>query len=169
MRNLPPNTQEGLLQQALEKHAQVKRVEVFQDINEADVELENAAVCLHSLPHPNTELTSPYHSQEAGKLLLRPDSIVFNGNTLQIVAESTTGPPTARPLAPPAANAGLFVPRAAVSRPRAGLGSRQRGLGTVQASGSAAASASNASAPQAPSGGASKGQDDFRKMLLGGK
>ncbi len=44
VRNLPPNAQEGLLQQALEKHAQVKRVEVFQDSNEADVELENAAV-----------------------------------------------------------------------------------------------------------------------------
>ena len=45
VRNLPPNTQEGLLQQALEKHAQVKRVEVFHNSNEADVELENAAVC----------------------------------------------------------------------------------------------------------------------------
>ena len=44
VRNLPPNTQEGLLQQVLEKHAQVKRVEVFQNSNEADVELENAAV-----------------------------------------------------------------------------------------------------------------------------
>lgn len=44
VRNLPPATQEGLLQQVLEKHALVKRVEVFQDQNEAVVELENAAV-----------------------------------------------------------------------------------------------------------------------------
>ena len=44
VRKLPPGTQEGLLQQALEKHAKVKRVEVFADIGEADVELENAAV-----------------------------------------------------------------------------------------------------------------------------
>ncbi|EJF56678.1 RNA-binding protein Prp24 [Dichomitus squalens LYAD-421 SS1] len=149
VRNLPPNTQEGLLQQALEKHARVKRVEVFQDLNEADVELEDAA--------------------EAGKLLLRPDSIVFDGNTLQIVAESTTGPRTARPLAPPAANTGLFVPRAAVSRPRAGLGSKQRGLGTGQVSRSAADPGSSASTPSPANGGASKGQDDFRRMLSGGK
>ncbi|PIL22915.1 hypothetical protein GSI_15611 [Ganoderma sinense ZZ0214-1] len=151
VRNLPPNTQEGLLQQTLEKHAQVKRVEVFQNSNEADVELENAA--------------------EAGKLLLRPDSIVFGGNKLQIVAEATTGAPAGRPLAPPAANAGLFVPRAAVSRPRAGLGSRQCGLGSGQAPGfvAASSSSSSASAPQAADGGTSKGQDDFRKMLSGGK
>lgn len=44
VRNLPSGTQEGLLQQALEKHAQVKRVEVFQDLNEAEIELESAAV-----------------------------------------------------------------------------------------------------------------------------
>lgn len=45
VRNLPPGTQEGLLQQALEKIAQVKRVEVFVEQREAVVELENAAVC----------------------------------------------------------------------------------------------------------------------------
>ncbi|RPD62808.1 RNA-binding protein Prp24 [Lentinus tigrinus ALCF2SS1-6] len=145
VRNLPPGTQEGLLQQALEKHAKVKRVEVFADVREADVELENAA--------------------EAGKLLLRPDSIVFNGATLEIVAEATSGPATARPIAPPAANAGLFVPRAAVSRPRAGLGSKQRGIKPAQASNAAASGSSAAAA----NGGGGKGQDDFRKMLLGGK
>lgn len=46
IRNLPPGTQEGLLQQTLEKIAAVKRVEVFADQQEADVELENAAVGL---------------------------------------------------------------------------------------------------------------------------
>ena len=48
VRNLPPGTQEGLLQQVLEKHAQVKRVEVFQDSNEAEVELESPAASLLS-------------------------------------------------------------------------------------------------------------------------
>ena len=42
--NLPPATQEGLLQQVLEKHTRVKRVEVFQDRNEAVVEFETTAV-----------------------------------------------------------------------------------------------------------------------------
>jgi len=44
VRNLPPGTQEGLLQQALEQHANVKRVEIFEEINEATVEVENISV-----------------------------------------------------------------------------------------------------------------------------
>jgi len=44
IRNLPNGTQEGLLQQIMEKHVAVKRVEVFADQNEATVELQNAAV-----------------------------------------------------------------------------------------------------------------------------
>jgi squamous cell carcinoma antigen recognized by T-cells 3 len=46
IRNLPPSSQEGLLQQLLEKHAVVKRVEIFTEKNEAVVELENPAVNL---------------------------------------------------------------------------------------------------------------------------
>ncbi|TFK90773.1 RNA-binding protein Prp24 [Polyporus arcularius HHB13444] len=147
LRKIPLGTQEGLLQQELEKHAKVKRVEVFADIGEADVELEDAA--------------------EAGKFLLRSDPIIFNGTTLEIVPEATSGPATSRPLAPPAGNTGLFVPRAAVSRPRAGLGSKQRGTKAAQApSGAASSSGAGTSAAE---GGGGKGQDDFRKMLLGGK
>jgi len=41
---LPSDTQEGLLQQALEKYATVNRTEFFADIGEAVVELANAAV-----------------------------------------------------------------------------------------------------------------------------
>lgn len=44
VRGLPPNTQEGLLQQTLEKLAPVKRVEVFEDKKEAVVEFQSAAV-----------------------------------------------------------------------------------------------------------------------------
>ncbi|KAI0820419.1 RNA-binding protein Prp24 [Trametes gibbosa] len=146
VRNLPPGTQDGLLQQALEKHAKIKRVEVFTNIAEAEVELETPA--------------------EAGKLLLRPDSIEFNGNKLQIVAENTTGPPTSRPIAPPSATSGFFIPRNAVSRPRAGLGSKQRGARAAQLLSTSGASGS---ANPANNGGGGKGQDDFRKMLLGGK
>lgn len=89
---------------------------------------------------------------------------------LQIVAENTTGPPTSRPIAPPSGTSGFFVPRNAVSRPRAGLGSKQRGFGTGQAAGShPGAPAAGRSASSANSSGGAKGQDDFRKMLLGGK
>ncbi|KAJ7067860.1 hypothetical protein C8F01DRAFT_1078564 [Mycena amicta] len=95
LRNLPAGTQEGLLQQVLEKIAKVKRVEVFTDTNEAVVELESAA--------------------EAGKLLLRTEPVEFDGNTLELSEESSD----------PAAlkKEGLFVPRAA--KPRAGLGHKK--------------------------------------------
>ncbi|KAJ6619546.1 hypothetical protein B0H10DRAFT_2367855 [Mycena sp. CBHHK59/15] len=95
VRNLPAGTQEGLFQQAIEKIAKVKRVEVFVDLNEAVVELENAA--------------------EAGKLLLRADPVVFGGNTLKLSEESTD--------VAALKSEGLFVPRAA--KPRAGLGHRK--------------------------------------------
>ena len=41
---MPIGTQEGLLQQTLEKIANVQRVEVFEDKNEAIAELESPAV-----------------------------------------------------------------------------------------------------------------------------
>lgn len=44
IKKLPPGAQEGLLQQVLEQHADVKRVEVFEEIHEATVELENVLV-----------------------------------------------------------------------------------------------------------------------------
>jgi hypothetical protein len=44
IKNLPPGTQEGLLQQVLEQYANVKRVEVFEEINQATVELESISV-----------------------------------------------------------------------------------------------------------------------------
>lgn len=44
IKNLIPDTQEGLLQQLLEKHADVVRVEVFNKKHEAVVELSSAVV-----------------------------------------------------------------------------------------------------------------------------
>ncbi|KAG6897556.1 hypothetical protein C0992_000339 [Termitomyces sp. T32_za158] len=144
IRNLPENTQDGLLQQVFEKITTVKRIEVFIDQNEAVVELENAA--------------------EAGKLLLRTDPIIYNGKTLQLSEERRDGA-AARPNAPPSKTGGLFVPRAAASRPRAGLGHARK-----------PAPASKVVVPSAPAdqaasssnqGRQGKGQDDFRKMLGG--
>ncbi|KAK7690329.1 hypothetical protein QCA50_006986 [Cerrena zonata] len=138
IKNLPAGTQEGLLQQVLEKRAHIKRVEVFTDSNEATVELENPA--------------------EAGKLLLHPDPLIFNGSTLQLSEESA---PTVAPAA-----AQLFVPRAAASRPRAGLGSK-RGRGGTAISASAPSFTSTSSSRSSGAAASSKGQDDFRKMLGG--
>ncbi|KAJ7644334.1 hypothetical protein FB45DRAFT_897551 [Roridomyces roridus] len=118
VRNLPAGTQEGLLQQAIEKIAKVNRVEVFNDLQEAVIELESAA--------------------ESGKLLLRTEPVVFNGNTLKLSEESTDKAALK--------SEGLFVPRAA--KPRAGLGHRN---------------APRSKNLPPPSKG--KGQDDFRKML----
>ncbi|PSR71958.1 hypothetical protein PHLCEN_2v12168 [Hermanssonia centrifuga] len=49
IRNLPAGTQEGLLQQALEKLAKVTRVEVFEERREAIAELESLALSEESL------------------------------------------------------------------------------------------------------------------------
>jgi RNA recognition motif-containing protein len=133
VRNIPSGTQEGLLHQLLEKHSLVKRTEIFAALNEAVVELENPA--------------------EAGKLLLRTEPIILGGNVLQF-SEEQAG--RGQPAAPPPETRGMFVPRAAGSRPRAGLG-RARKPGATQASLS-----SNAQPPEQKE---KKGQDDFRKML----
>jgi len=58
IKNLPHGTQEGLLQQALEQHANVKRVEIFQELNQATVELENASVRAIRCTWVNGELMS---------------------------------------------------------------------------------------------------------------
>ncbi|KAF5369542.1 hypothetical protein D9758_002590 [Tetrapyrgos nigripes] len=146
VKNLPPGTQEGLLQQAMEKLAAIKRVEIFADKNEAIIELENAA--------------------EAGKLLLRAEPVVFNGATLQLSEESQ-----AKPSGGPESS-GLFVPRTTAGRPKAGIGHKRKVVQPIHngPSGSKAAESLTSGSGASPSGTTSsgKGQDDFRKML-GGK
>ncbi|KAF7365413.1 ATP-dependent DNA helicase PIF1 [Mycena venus] len=134
VRNLPTGTQEGLLQQAMEKIAKVKRVEVFVDLNEAVIELDNAA--------------------EASKLLLRTESVVFNGNTLKLSEESTDKAALK--------SEGAFVPRAA--KPRAGLGHRKAVPRAAAVPAAAVVSTSGSRDPPPPPA-KGKGQDDFRKML----
>ncbi|KAL4073262.1 hypothetical protein V8B97DRAFT_1953447 [Scleroderma yunnanense] len=141
IRNLPPATQEGLLQQVLERHAMVKRVEVLVAEREAMVELENAA--------------------EAGKLLLRSEPIVYKDVNLVISEDMPSGPTHAPPLPSSSAKGGMFVPRLAASRPRAGLGrARKPGIGVV-----AAASPSAEASSAVSDVGKGRSQDDFRKML----
>ncbi|KAF5338939.1 hypothetical protein D9611_008706 [Ephemerocybe angulata] len=143
VRNVPTGTQEGILQQAFEKISLVRRVELFGDKGEAVVELESPA--------------------EAGKLLLRPEPIVFEGKTLRISEEGKEG--SARNAGPPVKTGGLFVPRkTAGSRPRAGLGF----VRPAPAPAAPSAAGPSSSTTGAASSQTNKGQDDFRKML-GGK
>ncbi|KAK7056983.1 Splicing factor [Paramarasmius palmivorus] len=141
IRNLPPSTQEGLLQQVIEKVAEVKRLEFFADLNEAVVELTNAA--------------------EAGKLLLRTEPFIFNESQLSFSEEGLAGN-SSQPSA-----TSSFVPRTA-ARPKAGLGHKRKLVAPISQDSQATKASGQATEPKstAPSGG--KGQDDFRKML-GGK
>ncbi|PPR05354.1 hypothetical protein CVT24_007968 [Panaeolus cyanescens] len=104
IKNLPPGTNDGLLQQALEKEkiVPIKRVEVFLDRQEAVVELENPA--------------------DAGKLLLRSDTITLQDHTLKILedipVDLKTGATKSQDTGPT-----FFKPRhLGPSKPKAGLG-----------------------------------------------
>ena len=90
------------------------------------------------------------HFQDAGKLLLDPEPIVFKGVTLKLSEEGTSHPG--------AAPSGLFVPRAAKSRPRAGLGQMRKPVVPT-----------SSEVPTSSDSQSKKGQDDFRKMLASGK
>ncbi|KAH9065212.1 hypothetical protein EDB87DRAFT_1594447 [Lactarius vividus] len=139
VRDLPDGTQEGLLQQTIEKLAPVNRVEVFIDKHEAIVEFQSQA--------------------DAARLLLSPEPFEFNGVQLRF---SESGDISAKPRNTLAARGGAFIPRNAASRPRAGLGrARKPPPATLPADSQMLA---DDSAP-----GKGKAQDDFRKMLLGGK
>jgi hypothetical protein len=150
--NLPPGTQEGLLQQTFEKLASVKRVEVFADLHEAIVEVETAAVRdLRDCHAANADTMM----QEAGKLHLRREPIIFNGNKLVLSEESKERGSKSLPSAPPSKTTGMFVPRTTGSRPRAGLGRSRKPVMSTAAAGSAASSTKPTP----------KSQDDFRRLL----
>ncbi|XP_006462676.1 hypothetical protein AGABI2DRAFT_186557 [Agaricus bisporus var. bisporus H97] len=139
IRGLPHDAQEGLLQQTLEKIASVRRVEFFGEKREAVAELENAA--------------------EAGKLLLRSEPIVYNGHILNL-SEEKTGESSA----PTSKAGGMFVPRKAGSQRKAGLGFTRNPAKAEKGSGASASGSGNGDLS-----GDGKGQDDFRKMLMGKK
>jgi hypothetical protein len=155
IRGLPPRTQEGLLQQSLDKIASVKRVEIFEDKREAVVELESAAVC-SNIPTYRIKTNSTGGTQEAGKLLLRTEPIMFNDHTLQLSDEGRSESSA------PSKAGGMFVPRkAGPSLQKAGLGLRR-----VNAKGE---SSTEGVARESEGTGGAKVQDDFRKLLMGRK
>lgn len=93
-------------------------------------------------------------------MLLRPEPIVFNGVNLEITEEASSSSSRPQPAAASASAGGMFVPRTAISRPRAGLGrARKPGIGTAKPQ---SGTASERQETQKVGG---RGQDDFRKML----
>ncbi|KAJ3894244.1 hypothetical protein GG344DRAFT_41516 [Lentinula edodes] len=136
VKNLPVNTQEGVLQQMFEKFVSVKRLELFEDVHEAVVELESPA--------------------DVGKLLLQPEPITFNGASLQLIEEV---PAPRKPDGD--SRAGTFIPRKTISKPRAGLGHKQKPATPINSTGFI--EAKTMTNVDSTSGG--KSQDDFRKLL----
>jgi hypothetical protein len=109
---------------------------------------------------------------------LLAESLVLDEQTLRLSEESAERAPPGKAgstsKSKPSPNAptegttpGLFVPRVAGSRPRAGLGKARGAPTTGTQSEPAAPTVSAKSLTDAP--GAGKGQDDFRKLLSGGK
>ena len=97
---------------------------------------------------------------------MHTEPFIFNGNTLQLSEESLEAGPARNPTTPAA---GLFVPRNAVSRPRAGLGSKKtRAVVAHATTTSAETSTTGTIGAGRASASVAKGQDDFRKMLGGG-
>ncbi|WWC62824.1 uncharacterized protein I303_105422 [Kwoniella dejecticola CBS 10117] len=100
--NLPENTQEGLLQQALEKVVGVRRLELFTKVNEAVAELESA--------------------QDVGKLLLGSEPFVFQGNEIHFTDRRNRAPPITK-ASTETITTTSFAPRAArkakvIAKPR---------------------------------------------------
>jgi hypothetical protein len=105
------------------------------------------------------EAVVEFQSQaDAARLLLNPEPFEFNGIQLRF---SEAEEVSVKPRNTLAARGGAFIPRNAASRPRAGLGRARNpppGAGSQMPSDDGVSSL-----------GKGKAQDDFRKMLLGGK
>lgn len=167
LRGLPARAQEGLLEQALAKQigaGKIKRVEIFEDSREALVELATAA--------------------DVGNVLLRTDALHYDDDHALTVEAEVILPTVVAPVVPVSAAAAaapepsttgfkprppkfkapkttakrrLVVPAAGVTPPKGGDGE------DVAMSEPSSAMPAPAPAP------VPKGQDDFRRMLLGGK
>ncbi|KAG8906149.1 Splicing factor [Tulasnella sp. 403] len=155
IRKLPIGSDEGLLQQLIEKVATgVRKVEIFRDVWEATVEFD-------SITH-------------AAKLLLGTDQLVFQGSALELTEEPEgSKPPRGHPSASTSLAKAAFVPRAA-TRPKArlGLGSKypiQPAPATQRESDATNSTQELGQAATSGDRAGSKNQDTFRAMLTGGK
>ena len=97
------------------------------------------------------------YEKDAGRLLLRTEPIIFGGNALKLGEDVFSSRSSQAPNQTKGTT--LFAPRKlGPSKPRAGLGFKKE-----------RPSDSNVTATGSSSAGGGKGQDDFRKMLLGKK
>lgn len=135
--DIPPGSQEGLLQQALEKHYPVRRVELFAHKGQARVELKSA--------------------KDAGALLLHSDKLEFNGAVLRVQDHPEA---KAAPAKPAAAMAASTSKEAASSL---AFGPRPRKVGKAMGQAYRPPRAAAATAAAAPTGGS--GQDAFRAFM----
>ena len=95
--------------------------------------------------------------KDAGRLLLRTEPIIFGGNALKLGEDISSSRSSQAPNQTRGTT--LFAPRKlGPSKPRAGLGFKKE-----------LPSDSNVTTAGSSSAGSGKGQDDFRKMLLGKK
>ena len=92
-------------------------------------------------------------------MLLRSEPIVFNGSELSISEEGAIKKKPGGTGKPIKGAPGVFVPRTAASKPRAGIGSKKT-TGTRPPT-----TTTFTSAGGVPSSSSHKEQDDFRKML----
>ena len=93
--------------------------------------------------------------QEAGRLLLTPEPIIFSGRKLELIEEDLPASARESPNT-------LFVPRGAARRPRAGIGSKKNVSVIRKGEPSNVVVGSSTTTASSEPG---KGQDDFRRML----
>ncbi len=136
--DIPAGSQEGLLQQELEKHYPVLRVELFANKGSARVELESA--------------------KDAGALLMRSD-IKFNGATLRVQDHPELKAVPAKPAAAMAAS--TSKPEAAASS--LSFAPRPRKIHKAMGQAYRPPKAAAATAAAAPTAGS--GQDSFRAFM----
>jgi hypothetical protein len=170
---LAPRTQEGLLQQALEKVAKVKRVEVFADPAEAVVEFASAAVSQQPTYRVLSCAESVVPFQDVGTFLLRGTEFDFAGKSLAVVplGRSSEVPKAASRPVPPSGDSTSASRQAMPLKPRPPkAGNRKKVLAIPQAKPASTGSPSTSIQPEQVGHNARdgmKGQDHFRDLLAG--
>jgi hypothetical protein len=161
------------LQQALEKVAKVKRVEVFADPAEAVVEFASAAVSQQPTYRVLSCAESVVPFQDVGTFLLRGTEFDFAGKSLAVVplGRSSEVPKAASRPVPSSGDSTSASRQAMPLKPRPPkAGNRKKVLAIPQAKPASTGSPSTSIQPEQVGHNARdgmKGQDHFRDLLAG--